>query len=82
MPDENKFAAECRRRATEAQLMARAGSALSEKRDLLEVERRWLRLARSHEAKIRASSQIKRHRSGSGSCLIPLTERRSGKGCL
>ena len=45
MPDEKKLAAECRRRAAEAQLMARAGSALSEKRDLLEVERRWLSFA-------------------------------------
>ena len=56
MPDEKKLAAECRRRAAEAQLMARAGSALSEKRDLLEVERRWLRLARSHECQIASNS--------------------------
>jgi hypothetical protein len=66
VPDESKFVAEYRRRATETRRMADAASTPAEKEDLLEVERRWLRLARSHEAKIRASSQTKRHRKGGG----------------
>jgi hypothetical protein len=66
VPDASKLVAEYRRRATEARRMADAASTPAEKKDLLEVERRWLRLARNHEAKIRASSQTKRHRNGGG----------------
>jgi hypothetical protein len=44
--------------------MANAASTPAEKADLLQVERRWLSLARSYEAKIRAPSQGKPHRKG------------------
>jgi hypothetical protein len=62
--DNSKRVAECHRRASEARRMANAASTPAEKADLLQVERRWLSLARSYEAKIRAPSQGKPHRKG------------------
>jgi hypothetical protein len=62
VPDNSNRVAECRRLATEARRMADATSTPAEKADLLKVERRWLSLARSYEAKIRAPSQGKPHR--------------------
>jgi hypothetical protein len=64
VPDNSNRVAECRRLATEARRMADATSTPAEKADLLKVERRWLSLARSYEAKIRAPSQGKPHRKG------------------
>ena len=58
MPDNSNRVAECRRLATEARRMADAARTPAEKADLLQVERRWLRLAR------RAPSQGKPHRKG------------------
>ena len=51
--DEAKY----RRRAREARRMADRASTPAEQADLLEVEKRWLTLARNHEAKMRALSQ-------------------------
>ena len=62
MPDNSNRVAECRRLATEARRMADAARTPVEKADLLQVEKRWLRLARSYEAKIRAPSPGKPHR--------------------
>jgi hypothetical protein len=64
VPDNSNRVAECRRFATEARRMADAARTPAEKADLLQVERRWLSLARSYEAKIRAPSQRKPHRKG------------------
>jgi hypothetical protein len=64
VPDNSNRVAECRRFATEARRMADAARTPAEKADLLQVERRWLSLARSYEAKIRAPSQGKPHRKG------------------
>ena len=41
---------ECRRRAAQARRMADALSDSPEKRDIVEIERRWLALARSYES--------------------------------
>lgn len=62
MADNKRLAAECRRRAAEARRLAEAASTAAERADLLNVERRWLRLARNHEAKIPAPSPRKPHR--------------------
>ena len=62
MPDDRKIAADCRRRAAKARRMADAASTPAERADILEVERRWLSLARTYEAKIRAPSQKKPRR--------------------
>jgi hypothetical protein len=62
VPDSKKLAAECRRKSAEARHMAKAASSAAEKADLLKVERRWLRLARDHESRIRAPSSRKPHR--------------------
>jgi hypothetical protein len=55
--DDSKRAAKYRRRAGEARRMADRASTPAEQADLLEVEKRWLTLARNHEAKMRAPSQ-------------------------
>ena len=55
--DDSKRAAKYRRLAREARRMADRASTPVEQADLLEVERRWLTLARNHEVKIRAPSQ-------------------------
>ena len=64
MRDYRKLAAEYCRRAAEARRMADAASTPAEKADFLEVEKRWLRLARNHEAKFRAPSPGKPRRKG------------------
>ncbi len=51
---------ECHRRAAEAGRMADAATTPSEKEDLLEVERRWLSLARTYESKGDAAASIER----------------------
>jgi hypothetical protein len=61
VPDDRKIAADCRRRAAKARRMADAASTPAERADLLAVERRWLTLARNHEAKAPAPSK-KKHR--------------------
>lgn len=60
MPAYRKLADEYCRRAAEARRMADAASTPAEKADLLEVEKRWLRLARNHEAKFRARKPRRR----------------------
>ena len=54
--DDSKRAAKYRRLAREARRMADRAS-VQEQADLLEVEKRWLTLARNHEVKTRAPSQ-------------------------
>jgi hypothetical protein len=63
LPDYRKRAAMYRRRAAEARRLAKTASTPEERSDLLQVERRWLRLARNHEAKARALSQRKSRRT-------------------
>jgi hypothetical protein len=55
--DDSKRAAKYRRRAREARRMADRASTPAEQADLLEVEKRWLTLARHHEVKMPAPSQ-------------------------
>jgi hypothetical protein len=59
MVENKKLATQCRRRAEEARRMAEAARTDAEKADLLEVERRWLKLARNHAAKIERASRKK-----------------------
>ena len=54
--DDSKCAAKYRRLAREARRMADRAS-VHEQADLLEVEKRWLTLARNHEVQMRAPSQ-------------------------
>ena len=54
--DDSKCAAKYRRLAREARRMADRAS-VHEQADLLEVEKRWLTLARNHEVKMPAPSQ-------------------------
>jgi hypothetical protein len=58
----NQRAAEYRRRAAEARRMANAASTPSERADLIQVEKGWLRLATKAERQ--APSQGKVHRRG------------------
>jgi hypothetical protein len=60
----NKRAAEHRRRAAEARRMANAASSPSERADLIQVEKGWLRLATNDDAERQAPSQGKVHRRG------------------
>jgi hypothetical protein len=62
--DDNKHAAEYRRRAAQARRMADAARTASERADLIQVEKGWLRLAANDEAERRAPSQGKPHRRG------------------
>jgi hypothetical protein len=62
--DNNKRAAEYRRRAAEARRMADAATTSSERADLIQVEKGWLRLAANYEAEGRTPSQGKPHRRG------------------
>jgi hypothetical protein len=55
--NKKRLAADFRRRAAEARRMADEASNPSEKLDLREVERRWLRLAQNHEAQIGTRSK-------------------------
>jgi hypothetical protein len=64
VPDNQKRVAQYRRRAAEARRMADAASTPAEKADLLQVEKRWLRLAGSYGAEVRAPSEGKPHRKG------------------
>ena len=64
MADDNKRAAEYRRRAAQARRMADAARTRSERADLIQVEKGWLRLAANDEAERRAPSQGKPHRRG------------------
>jgi hypothetical protein len=65
VPDNSKRVAEYRRRAAEARRMADAANTPAEKADLLQVEKRWLRLAGSYGAEIRAHTRKgKPHRKG------------------
>jgi hypothetical protein len=61
--DNSKRAVEYRRLARAVRRMADVASTPAEKADLQEVERRWLTLARNHEAKMRTTSQ-KPYRKG------------------
>jgi hypothetical protein len=58
----NQRAAEYRRRAAEARRMANAASTPSERADLIQVEKAWLRLATNDEAERKAPSRGKPHR--------------------
>jgi hypothetical protein len=65
VPNYSKLAAEYRRRAAEARRWANAADNSAKKVDLLQIERRWLRLARNHEAKLRPPSKGKPRRKSS-----------------
>jgi hypothetical protein len=60
--DDNKRAAEYRRRAAQARRMADAARTRSERADLIQVEKGWLRQAANEEAERWAPSQGKPHR--------------------
>jgi hypothetical protein len=62
--DERKLAADCRRHAAEARRWANAASTPAEGAVFLDLERRWLTLARKHQARIRAPLKRKLHRKG------------------
>ena len=64
MSNSNKPVTEYRRLAAEARLMANAASTPSERADLIQVEKGWLRLATNDEAERQAPSQGKVHRRG------------------
>lgn len=59
MAENKRLATQCRRRAGEARRMAEAARTDAEKADLLEVERRWLNLARNQGAKTEGVSRKK-----------------------
>jgi hypothetical protein len=61
VPD-RKLAAVYRRHAAEARRLADAATTPAERADILDVAKRWLQLARNHEAKIPTPAERKAKR--------------------
>jgi hypothetical protein len=60
--DNSRRAAKYRGLAGEARRMADSARTPAERADLRQVEKRWLKLARSHEARTQTPSPRKSHR--------------------